>query len=184
MSDDETKIRNETEMIERKNHDLILRKYRLNTQRLIKEYQTKIQQQNRQIELLMREVKRQKFIIDTFSNVNNETLEITTQSEEANKNTHIECDLETEAILYAKPSDRHQNAKEKHVISFNSPSQRSRIHTKTIRHKIERQKLSLVSIDIQPNIQPKKHSSTDAYICDECNKTMSSRRVLAVCIIG
>ncbi|XP_055295917.1 zinc finger protein 62-like [Sitodiplosis mosellana] len=190
-SDDEIIIRyteqNERELIERKKHELILRKYRLNTQRLIKEYQTKIQQQNRQIEMLMKEVKRQKFIIDTFANVNMETVDISTQSERSNENAKIEIDSELEAIFYSnnktKQSDR-ENANEKHVNLCNSPSQRERLDTKTMGHKIERidierKKSSLVSIEIQPNIQPKINSSTNVYICDECNKAMSSRRVLA-----
>lgn len=175
------------EWIERRKHDLILRKYRLSTQRLIKEYQTKIQQQNRQIEVLMKEVKRQKFIIDTFTNENNET-NITSQH--TNGNSKNEIDSEPETILYTNNIEvkhsSHKNTKEKNGNSFNS-GQHEREHTKTMRHRIdrigiERKKPSLVSIEIQPNIQPKIHTLTNIYICEECNKPMSSRRVLAVCV--
>ena len=181
-------IQNEMELIDRKEHELILRKCRLSTQRLIKEYQTKIQQQNRQIELLMKEVKRQKGVIDTLTNVNNRIVSTSIQSEKSNE---IETDLELDTIFYSnskiKPSS-HKNAKEKRVISFNSSNQHARMNTKTIEYRIERsdvqrKKPSLVSIEIQPNIQAKIHNSTNVHTCDECNKQMSSRRVLAVCIL-
>lgn len=187
-NDDEIIEQNEIEWIEKRKHDLILRKYRLNTQRLIKEYQTKIQQQNRQIELLMKEMKRQKFIIDTFANVNNETVDNTIQSK-TNGISRIETDSESEPILYSivdeTKHEGHKNAKEQIVNSF-SQNQNGR-EIRKMRHRInrieiERMKPSLVSIEIQPNIQPKNQNSTNIYICDECNKTMSSRRVLAVCI--
>lgn len=184
-------IQNEMELIDRKEHELILRKCRLSTQRLIKEYQTKIQQQNRQIELLMKEVKRQKAVIDTLTKVNNGTVTTTIRSDKSNEVEKIETDLELDAIFYSnnkiKPSS-HKTAKEKHVNSFSSLSHRPRIHTKTIECRIERsdvqrKKTSLVSIEIQPNIQAKIQNSTNVYTCDECNKQMSSRRVLAVCIL-
>lgn len=188
-NDDEIIEQNEIEWIEKRKHDLILRKYRLNTQRLIKEYQTKIQQQNRQIELLMKEMKRQKFIIDTFANVNNETVDNTTQSQKTNGILRIETDSESEPILYSivdeTKHEDHKNSKQQIVNTF-SENQNGREVRKTRnrinRIEIERMKPSLVSIEIQPNIQPKNQNLTNIYICDECNKTMSSRRVLAVCI--
>lgn len=185
-NDDEIIEENEIEWIEKQKHDLILRKYRLNTQRLIKEYQTKIQQQNRQIKLLMKEMKRQKFIIDTFANVNNDTVDNTTHSQKTNGISRIETDSEPEPILYSIVDEtKHENAKKKIVNSFNQNQNRREI--RKMRHRInrieiERKKPSLVSIEIQPNIQPKNQNLTNIYICDECNKTMSSRRVLAVCI--
>lgn len=179
---------NEIEWIEKRKHDLILRKYRLSTQRLIKEYQTKIQQQNRQIEMLMKEVKRQKFIIDTFANESNETTDIIALPQKINGISKIETDSEQE-ILYTNIEIKHsglKDAKEKTVNTSNT-SQIERVHaSNTIRHRknrteIVRRKPSLVSIEIQPNIQPKNQSLTNIYVCDQCNKPMSSRRVLAVC---
>lgn len=186
-NDDEIIEQNGIEWIEKRKHDLIFRKYRLNTQQLIKEYQTKIQQQNRQIEMLMKEVKRQKFIIDTFSNENNETIDITTHPQTINGYSKNESDSEPEAILFTNNGTEHsghKNAKEMSDDSF-STIQHERLHTKTMRPgidrtEIERKKPSLLSIEILPNIQPKIHNLTNIYICDECNKPMSSRRVLAV----
>lgn len=153
----------------------------MSIQQLINEYQTKIQQQNRQIEILMKEVKSQKFIIDTFANPNDETIDITTQSKNADKNSKIETDSEPEAILYTNIETKHsshENAKGKSVNSLHTETMMHRID----RSEIERKKTSVVSIKIHPNIQRKIQNLTNIYICDECNKKMSSRRVLAVCI--
>lgn len=184
-------IQNEMELIDRKEHGLILRKCRLSMQRLIKEYQTKIQQQNRKIELLMKEVKKQKRVIDTLTNVNIRPVTTSIQSEKSNEIEKIETELELNTIFCSNniiKSSIHKNAKEKRVNPFNSTNQRARMHTKKIEYGIEqsdvhRKKPSLVSIEIQPNIQAKIRNSTNVYTCDECNKQMSSRRVLAVCIL-
>lgn len=182
----------ETEWIERRKHEIILQKYRQNTQRLIKEFQLKIQQQNQQIRLLAKEVKRQKFIIDTFANGSIETLTLESHEPQpqivADHSTtrNVQTVLpnpEATTIIYLNDSDvdnlnnGYQNVK----VKSDSQPKRFQVKPKINRiHKIEntRKKSSLVAIQIQPNLR----NSTNACVCDECNKTMSSRRVLAVCI--
>lgn len=185
MARNENKIiqQDETEWIDRQKHNLILRKYRLNTQRLIKEYEKKIQQQNRKIELLLKEVKRQKFIIDTFSNGNNETAydETLPQNTNGYGQNDITSDTEPEAILHPHSETQGfiQNTKEKQE----QKNKRTKIKRNVLdRIRNERKKTSLVSIEIQPQFERNIQSLTNVYICDDCNKTMSSRRVLAVCI--
>lgn len=187
MEIDENEIiqQDETEWIARSKHDLILRKYRLNTQRLIKEYQTKIQQKNRQIEQLVKEVKRQQFVIDTLSN--NEMSALPQTSIENEKNGKV-SDSEMETIIYADVESQPTKAK---YAKENGSNLRTIIkprvtYTKSSRNRainqteIVRKKPSLVSIQIQPHIRPNIPPLTNFYICDQCNKKMSSRRVLAV----
>lgn len=177
--------KDKTEWIERHKHNLILRKYRLNTQRLIKEYELKIQQQNCKIEFLLKEVKRQKFIIDTFSNGNNENnIHNESLPEISNGNTknNVLSESEPEDILYPETriqSSSHENAKEKYI--------QENTHKKTNKNDldrkvIERKKTSLLSIEIKPQFQRNINviPPVKDYICDECNKKVSSRRVLAV----
>lgn len=182
-SDEELNQPDEVEWIERQKHELILRKYRLNTQRIIREYQEKIQQQNREIETLKKEVKRQKFIIDTFANETNETVQDTTppslQIEAISLKTDPTADLESESVLYLEsdvPNLGHNVKVENDESSLDATEQEEE-YTKTIngsRPETTLKKSSLLSIQIQPNVH------TDIYICDECNKPMSSRRVLVV----
>lgn len=168
----------ETVWIERRTHERVLRKYRLNTQRLIREYETKIQQQNRQIEKLMKEVKRQKSIIDNSINDNDKTINRRKKQQKID-DAQIQEEFDAEVDTFAYPrikmleitKDKNQNS-----LGFN---RREITHTRRItnrRHETETKKPSLISIHIQPNLQ----HLTNAYICDQCNKTMSSRRVLAV----
>lgn len=171
----------ETEWIERQTHERILRKHRQNTQRLIKEFQTQIQQQNRKIEILMKEVKRQKSIINTCSceNNNNESLN-STKVEQKNESSKIEetSDLELETYVYPetkmliKTKDQNQNSPNFNHLKIAYKRTTNNGHAV----KTQRKKSALLSIHIQPNIQ----HSTNVYICDQCNKKMSSRRVLAV----
>lgn len=184
LSGNELNQIDETEWIERRKHELILRKYRQNTQRLFKEFQLKIQ-------LLTKEVKRQQFIIDTFANKSIETLDShepqpQTVADSSTKIVEIlEPDSEPTTIIYLDGLD---------VDSFNSGYQCIEVDSDSVQpksfqmkpkidknHKIEKthnNPSSLVSIQIQPNLR----DSTNVYVCDECNKIMSSRRVLAVCI--
>lgn len=175
------------EWIERHKHDLILRKYRQNTQRLVKEFQMKIQQQNHQIQQLTKEVKRQKFIIDTFTNETIEKLECHEPERQivADSTECIETivpDNEPTTIIYLDAIDVDTLNRGYQNIEVNSHIQPKQFQTKQKINRIHEtkntnKKLSLVSIQIQPNLR----DSTNIYICDECNKTMSSRRVLAVC---
>lgn len=178
----------DTDWIERRKHDLILRKYRQNTQRLVKEYQLKIQQQNHQIQQLTKEMKRQQFIIDTFTKKTIETLDCH-ESQQPIIADSTECvetiapDTEPTTIIYLDAIDVVDTLNQGYQhIEVNSDVQPEQYQTK---RKIDRiiktentnKKLSLVSIQIQPNLR----NTTNVYICDECNKSMSSRRVLAVC---
>lgn len=52
--------------IERHKHESIVENYRLNIQRLIKKYEAKIENQNKQIEVLIRENEKQKIVIESF----------------------------------------------------------------------------------------------------------------------
>lgn len=187
LNGDELNQIDETVWIERRKHDLILRKYRQNTQRLVKEFQLKIQQQNQQIQQLTKEVKRQKFIIDTFTNKTIETLDYhEPQHQFIADSTEcietIEPDTEPTTIIYLDAIDVDTLNQDYQNIQVNSDVQPQEHQTK---RKIDRmvktentsKKLSLVSIQIQPNLR----NSTNVYVCDECNKAMSSRRVLAVC---
>lgn len=187
LSGDELNQIDETEWIERRKHDLILRKYRQNTQRLVKEFQSKIQQQNHQIQQLTKEVKRQKFIIDTFTNKTIETLDCHEAQQQivADSTEFVESivpDNEPTTIIYLDAIDVDTLNQGNQNIEVNSHIQPDQIQTKRKIHRTHKtentnKKLSLVSIQIQPNLR----DSTNIYICDECNKTMSSRRVLAVC---
>lgn len=187
MEIDENEIiqQDETEWIERSKHDFILRKYRLNTQRLIKEYQTKIQRKNRQIEVLVKEVKRQQFIIDTFSN---DGPSVSPRAPIENDKNGTVSDSEMETITYADVECQPTKAKyAKGNVSNLCGMIKPRItYTKSNQNcankqtEIARIKPSLVSIQIQPHIRPNIPPLTNFYICDQCNKTMSSRRVLAV----
>lgn len=178
--------KDEIEWIERQKHNLILRTYRLNTQRLIKEYELKIQQQNRKIEFLLKEVKRQKFIIDTFSNENNGNIHNESLPEISNgiiKND-IESDSELEEIFHPDTKFHglsHENAKSKYI----QENICKKINKNDLdRTEIERKNTSLLSIEIKPQYQCNIQPLVNVYICDECNKTVSSRRVLAVCSIN
>lgn len=193
VSDDEI---NETEWIERKTHASILRKYRHKTQRLLKEYQVKIQRQNQEIATLRKEVKRQQFIIDTFANETIEHLDnnLTTQKipDEFMINENVypkyDCEQEQEIDLECEPNTLTCFNSDEHVFveqmikvqkeSLSSPHQSNQPKSNGF-HRNENvpKKSSLVSIQIQPNI----HDTDDVYVCDECNKIMSSRRVLVVC---
>lgn len=177
----------EVEWIERQKHELILRKYRLNTQRIMREYQEKIQQQNREIETLKKEVKRQKFIIDTFANETNETVQNamppSLHIEAISLKTEEITDLDPDADLYLEsdvPNLGHNVKVESDENSLDETEQEEEYTKSTNGSRPEnaRKKSSLLSIQIQPNIH------TDIYICDECNKTMSSRRVLVVCLLN
>lgn len=190
LSCDELNQIDETEWIERHKHDLILRKYRQSTQRLVREFQLKIQQQSHQIQQLTKEVKRQKFIIDTFTNKTIETLdchEAPQQQIVADSTEYVETiaqDTEPTTIIYLDAIEVDTLNQGYQNIEVNSHIQPEPPQTKP---KIERirkpestnKKLSLVSIQIQPNLR----DSTNIYICDECHKTMSSRRVLAVSFV-
>lgn len=177
----------ETDWIERRKHDLILRKYRQNTQRLVKEFQMKIQQQNHQIQQLTKEVKRQKFIIDTFTNKTVDTLDYHESEQQiiADSTDCVETitpDAEPTTIIYLDAIDVDTMNPSYQNIELNSnvqpvQYQRKRKIDRIIKTENTNKKLSLVSIQIQPNLR----NSTNVYVCDECNKTMSSRRVLAVC---
>lgn len=177
-------IQQDDDWIERRKHDLILRKYRLNAQRLIKEYQSKIQQKNRQIELLVKEVKRQKFVIETFSKNGTSSAQATIENE---KNGMV-SDSEIEPIPYTDTGIQHtipKYAKEKSSNSCGVTKQRITYTKSTAncvnrRVEVPRKKPSLVSIQIQPYIKSNNPSLANLYSCDVCNKTMSSRRVLAV----
>lgn len=177
-TEDEIIQQDDTDWIERRKHDLILRKNRLSTQRLIKEYQNQIQKQNHQIDLLMKEVKRKQFIIDTFANGNDETIQnATTISPKSNRNSSVDivCDSEPEAIFFPNHNNSsHKKTKEKTTNSIRNET--VLITTKTNKRK----KSSLLSIQIQPHNPAKIGNLSNVYICDECNKPMSSRRVLAV----
>lgn len=184
LSEEELDQPNETEWIERRAHDLILRKYRLNTQRLIKEYQNQIQKQNEKIEMLMKQVKRQKCIINScsFTNKNGKTISTKTlprlESSKMEETSDLELETyhpETEILIETKAEakDKNQNLlklKRQPIVH------KTTINNRRIATQIENKKPSLVSIHIQPNLQ----HSTSVYICDQCNKSMSSRRVLAV----
>lgn len=184
LNENEIIEQDETEWIERRKHDLILRKCRLNAQRLIKEYQTKIQQKNRQIELLVKEVKRQKFIIDTFSKNGTSSSQTTIENE---KNGTV-SDSEVMPIAYADNEIQHSLPKYAKENSSNScsPTKQRIGYTKMSancvnrRTEVVRKKPSLLSIQIQPYIKSNNPSLANSYSCDVCNKTMSSRRVLAV----
>lgn len=190
----------EIEWIERQKHELILRKYRLNTQRLIKEYQTRIQFQNKQIQALKREVKRQKFIIDTFANEtiaqldNDVTLQKTADGRVIIENafpkfeSELEQEEEPETLTYlhsVEPSfadqiikiERDESSSPRITTPINVLPKLNGFH----RSEIMESKPSLISIQIQPDIQEADIQDPDNYVCDECNKTMSSRRVLVVC---
>lgn len=189
-NDEEFNQSDETEWIERDKHELILRKYRLNTQRLLKEYQTKIQQQNHRIEMLTKKVKRQKFIIDTFANESIETLDNNQMLEKtADRPVHIENaytllesepEPEPETLIYI---DAEEQSLSNQIIKIErdtslSPNEVNVLPKINGFHRTQnvRKKPSLVSIQIQPNIP----DSDNVYVCDVCNKTMSSRRVLVV----
>lgn len=191
LNGDELNQIDETDWIERRKHDLILRKYRQNTQRLVKEFQMKIQQQNHQIQQLAKEVKRQKFIIDTFTNKTIETLDCHEPQHQivADSTEYVEAiapDTEPTTIIYLDAIDvdtlnqGYQNIEVKSEIQPVQYQTKPKIN-RVIKNENSNKKLSskLVSIQIQPNLR----NSTNLYVCDECNKTMSSRRVLAVCII-
>lgn len=178
----------EMDWIERRKHDLILRKYRQNTQRLVKEFQMKIQQQNLQIQQLAKEVKRQKFIIDTFTNKTIETLDCHEPQHQivADSTEYVEAiapDTEPTTIIYLDAIDVGTMNQGYRNIEVKSEAQPVQYQTKPkinriIKNESANKKVSLVSIQIQPNLR----NSTNVYVCEECNKTMSSRRVLAVCI--
>lgn len=198
-NDEEFNQSDETEWIERDKHELILRKYRLNTQRILKEYQTKIQQQNQRIEMLTKKVKRQKFIIDTFADKSIETLDNNQMLRKtADRPVHIENvytipesepepeqEPEQETLIYI---DAEEQSLSNQIIKIERDISLSPHHPKEVdelpkvngfhRTQNVRKKPSLVSIQIQPNIP----DSDNVYVCDECNKTMSSRRVLVVII--
>lgn len=191
LNGDELNQIDEVDWIERRKHDLILRKYRQNTQRLVKEFQMKIQQQNHQIQQLAKEVKRQKFIIDTFTNKTIETLDCHEPQHQivADSTEYVEAiapDTEPTTIIYLDAIDVDTLNQSYQNIEVKSEVQPVQYQTKpkinrVIKNENSNKKLSskLVSIQIQPNLR----NSTNVYVCDECNKTMSSRRVLAVCII-
>lgn len=176
----------ETEWIKRRKHELILRKYRQNTQRLVKEFQMKIQQQSNQIQQLAKEVKRQKFIIDTFTNKTIETLDCHEPQQQivADSTEYVEAiaqDTEPTTIIYLDAIDVDTLNQGYQNIEVKSEVQPQRYHIKpkinrAIKNESANKKVSLLSIQIQPNLR----DSTNVYVCDECNKTMSSRRVLAV----
>lgn len=174
--DEELIQADETEWIERRTHELILQKYRQSTQRLIKEYKNRMQQQNRKIEFLMKEVKRQKNIIDNIENGNNGFL---VQNTFIGSKMEETSDLELEASSYPETETliktKVTNKKSQH---FHHPKITYKRTINNNGHAMQSQnkKTSLLSIQIQPNIQ----HSTNAFNCDQCNKSMSSRRVLAV----
>lgn len=177
----------ETDWIERRRHDLILQKYRQNTQRLVKEFQKRIKQQNQQIQKLTKEVKRQKFIIDTFTNKSIETADSHEPPQQQivadNKKygEFVEPHSEPTTIIYLDAIDvdtLNQNYQNIEVDSCVVQPKRLQQVERKIKTENTHKKLSVVSIQIQPNLQ----NSSNVHICDECNKTMSSRRVLAVCI--
>lgn len=187
VSDELVEI-DETEWIERRRHELILRKYRQNTQRLVKELQIRIQQQNVQIQQLAKEVKRQKVVIDTFENETTKASD-DTQHQIVADNTRcvefIKVDSKPTTIIYLDSADvdngnqAYQSIEVKcdNVHGNTKPYQTKRkIDTNQKSDSTNNKKLSLVSIQIQPNLR----DATNVYVCDECNKTMSSRRVLAV----
>lgn len=180
----------ETEWIERRRHELILKKYRQNTQRLVKELQLRIQQQNHQVQQLTKEVKRQKFIIDLFTTESSKTADIQeAQHQIVNNDTRcielFEPDAEPATIIYLdaldvnNESDGYQTAEANRVVAPHAKSYQTKRKIETTQKTDStNKKLSLVSIQIQPNVC----DATTIHVCDECNKTMSSRRVLAVCI--
>lgn len=198
VCDNELNEFDEIEWIERQKHEIILRKYRLNTQRLIKQYQTRIQFQNKQIQALKREVKRQKFIIDTFANEtfdqldNNVMLQKTADSSVIIENSfpkyesEVEQEEEPDTLTYlhsVEPNFKEQMIKvERHCSSSPRITKPINVLPKINgfhRTEITNAKPSLISIQIQPDIQ----DADNNHVCDECNKTMSSRRVLVVCAI-
>lgn len=186
---DELNQIDETDWIERRKHDLILRKYRQNTQRLVKEFQMKILQQNHQIQQLAKEVKRQKFIIDTFTNKTIETLDCHQPQHQivADSTEYVEAiapETEPTTIIYLDAIDvdtlnqGYQNIEVKSEVQPKQYQTKPKIN-RVIKNENPNKKLSLVSIQIQPNLR----NPSNVYVCDECNKTMSSRRVLAVCVL-
>lgn len=177
-NDDEIIQLEETEWIERSEHDLILRKNRLNTQRLIKEFQAKIQRQNQQIELLMKEVRRQKVLIDTFTNEDNECVENTPDTHSNGINaTGLTDNVVIHPKIQIRPAAiKSTNGLKTHLLKPIAKEIRRVKPIQCRRPEVERKKPSLLSIHIQPNFQ----HLTNIYACDECNKAMSSRRVLAV----
>lgn len=188
--DDELNQIDETEWIARQQHEMILRKYRQKTQRLVKEFQMKIQQQNRHIRQLTQEVERQKFIIDTFANepIDASDIHETQQTIVADSTRCVELiepDLKPTTIIYLDSIDVDNRNRGCQTIKVGNDAVQYPKHYQTARKintnrhtESTNKKLSLVSIQIQPNLR----DSTNVHICDECNKTMSSRRVLAVCI--
>lgn len=192
-SDEELNQPNEMEWIERRTHEMILRKYRLKALRIIKEFQSKIQQQRQHIETLAKEVTRQKFIIDTFENEpiemldNNESLQKLINSSRSgemfkcNKETETEMDslIYLDTAVHRLNDDNHQRKDQTDTPKLIVEPEDYQIPAKTKKlRKSENsyRKPSLLSIHIQPNMQKLNNS----HICDVCNKPMSSRRVLAV----